>query len=832
MNFDFEGRQIAATSQDTIASALYRSGLREFGVSFAYRRPRGLLCVSGNCTNCQMHVNGVPNVTTCTAAAQEGMRVSRQTDDPGASTSGIGLGKVPGPEAAPAEYEHRYAKAEIVVIGGGPEGIQAALEAAKSSAGVWLVEKDAALGGRTRWLEPERAAALTTELSSSGVTLLVNAPCCGIYEGNLLAIVEKHPLPWIEERLLHLRAARVIVATGSYETPLLFENNDLPGIMLLGGAQRLLQFHSVLPGKRALIAGPESQVAFFVSRLAEAGCDVLGRIDANEILRAEGDRSLDRVITKTGAFVCDLLVIAGPRVPEASLLTQAGAKLSWDESADNYGVSDLPSGVEWCPDEYAQSPQSPPLPSLAEHEFTCTCHDVTSRELQDAIDAGFTHIETLKRVTKAMKGNCQSRMCALATAAHCAHATGNSLAQVGSTVLRPPNPPISLGALAGMHPPTLRLTPVHDRHVRLNPAWTNMAGWIRPRFYGASAGTPESDCVLAEYSSIRERVGIIDVSTLGKLSVCGPDAGWLLDRCYTHRFANLKPGRARYAVMCDEAGAILDDGMIARLSDAEFLVSTTTSNANLVQQIMELQLVDNLRAAAIVNLTAAHAAFNVAGPLARLTLAKLTSIPLGAESFPYMHCRQGEVAGIPATLIRIGFVGETGWEIHFRADRATAMWDSILEAGEEFGIRPVGVETQRVLRLEKKHIIVGIDTDALSTPFSTGLSWAVKFDKEDFLGRAMLAQFAAQQLKDQLVGFTSSFLPHDGAAVVLDGYPVGRVTSARYSPHRGTNIGLAWAPTQLVDSGAALQIASGSETFAAELCAEAFYDAAGLRLQM
>jgi sarcosine oxidase subunit alpha len=832
MKLEFEGRPVPIVPGDTIAAALYRDGLREFGASFAYRRPRGMLCGSGNCANCQMHVDGVPNVTTCTAPARDGMVVSRQIDDPGAATHGIGLGKVPAPDAPRAEYEHRYLSAPVVVIGGGPEGMEAAMEAARGGAAVWLIEKEATLGGRTRWLDPERAAALNRALDASGMTVLRNAACCGLYEDNLLAIVEKQPSPWIAERLLHLRAERIVVATGSYETPLIFENNDLPGVMLLSGAQRLLQLYGVTPGKRAVIADSGTSSAAFAPLLASAGCEVLSTIDPRDIQRVEGDRKVERVVTGSGAIACDLLIVCGPRVPEASLLTQAGAKLVWDDAAAFYRLAELPENIEWRPDALSQMPVNPPLPSLAANEFTCTCHDVMSQDLQRALDAGFSHIETLKRVTKAMKGQCQSRMCALATAAHCGHATGVPLGKVGAAVSRPPNPPISLGALAGMDVPMFRRTAMHEGHAARNPAWTNMAGWLRPKYYRATPSATESECILQEYTAVRERVGVIDVGTLGKVSVSGPDAAWLLDRCYTHRFGNLKPGRARYAVMCDEAGSIFDDGMIARLDETEFLVSTTTSNASVVQQIMELQLADNMRQAAVVNLTAGFAAINVAGPYARPTLEKLTSIPLDTESFPYMHCRCGDVAGIPATLIRIGFVGETGWELHFPANYGMEMWNRVLEAGEEFGIRPAGVETQRLLRLEKKHIIVGVDTDALSTPFSTGMGWVVKLDKQDFIGRAMLARLATAQPKDQLVGFRSEVLPYEGAAVVENDVPVGRVTSARYSPHCRTNIGLAWVPLAAAVDGALIQIETGNERITAELHSEPFYDPAGLRLQM
>ena len=293
---------------------------------------------------------------------------------------------------------------------------------------------------------------------------------------------------------------------------------------------------------------------------------------------------------------------------------------------------------------------------------------------------------------------------------------------------------------------------------------------------------------------MRQKVGMIDVSTLGKLSLKGRDGGKLLDKVYTSRFSDLKPGRVRYAVLCDEAGIILDDGTISRQAEDEFFITTTTGNLDFVEQWLEWWMAGAGLDAQITNLTSAMAAVNLAGPKAREVLSKLTSCDLSTEAFPYMACRSADVAGVPAILMRIGFVGETGWEIHYPAESGEHVWSALMEAGKPFGIRPFGMEAQRLLRLEKGHVIIGVDTDALTNPYDAGMAWVVKQEKDDFIGKFTLGKLAGAPSQQSLVGFlmNSEEIPEDGAAILVNGALAGRVTSARYSPAKQKPVGLGW----------------------------------------
>lgn len=376
---------------------------------------------------------------------------------------------------------------------------------------------------------------------------------------------------------------------------------------------------------------------------------------------------------------------------------------------------------------------------------------------------------------------------------------------------------------------------MHHAHEELGAVWMDMGNWQRPRYYVKYLGAAEKESVLLEYRAVREAAGLIDVSTLGKLDVRGADSGKLLDKVYTHRFSDLRLGRVRYALMCDEGGIILDDGTISRLSQNRYFVTTTSGNLDFVHQWLDWYLTGTGWDVHITNVTAGYGAMNLAGPQSRDILSKLTDCDLNSSSFPYMACREGKVNGISAILLRIGFVGETGWEIYCPAESAEELWRAILDVGREFGVRPFGVEAQRLLRLEKRHVIVGVDTDALTNPYEADMGWAVKLDKDDFVGKALLsyAHAAKYPSRERLVGFVlqAPGLPQDGAAVVVDGQPAGRVTSSRYSPAKMTGIGLAMVKSSKAQEGACIDVRVSGGLIKAKVTMTPFYDPEGVRLR-
>ena len=225
----------------------------------------------------------------------------------------------------------------------------------------------------------------------------------------------------------------------------------------------------------------------------------------------------------------------------------------------------------------------------------------------------------------------------------------------------------------------------------------------------------------------------------------------------------------------------------------------------------------------VVNVTGALAALNLAGPRAREALATLTDADLSADGFRYLDAKQIEVAGVRALALRIGFVGELGYELHFASPAGEHVWDALVGTGA----RPFGLEPQRILRLEKQHLIVGQDTDSESNLLGGGMAWLPKLDKDDFVGKWALEHMAERGLAERLVGFQMDVLPLEGAQIVGDGRPIGRVTSARRSAKAGAVIGLAWVPPELAVEDAELQVHVDGAPRSARVRLQPFYDPEG-----
>ena len=837
--------QVEGFRGDTIGSALYASGRRVFSRSFKYHRPRGLLCCSGHCPNCMMTVDGVPNVRVCVEPLHEGAVVTPQNvvgrldfdllsvvDKMGGPFTPVGfyyrtmirprfmwplyekflrgvagLGRLDEHAGHSRRYDVEHRRARVLVIGGGQAGRAAALAAATRGPGVVLVDE----GTRLRDAELE------------GVEVIAPARALGIWEGKLVPVDAGTVL-------YRYRAERVIVATGAVEQPLVFPGNDLAGVVLPEAVRRLVRDFSLRPGKRAVVLASDDEALEIADTLREAGVAVPRVVDLREgtrKLEAHGSGGkVKRIVVDGDATNCDLVVVSGGRQPAYSLLSQAGARVEYDDSLRVFVPTDLPDGVEAVGSVTGEGLERGVAAAAYEGRgkcFVCVCEDVTTKDVKRAIDEGFDSIELSKRYTTVTMGPCQGKLCQLPSIHLYANELRSYESAIGTTTARPPWAPVEMGLLAGRHLEPTRRTSLHFRHEELGAQMMWAGPWKRPYAYGEH---PED-----EVRAVHESLGVIDVSTLGKLFVEGPEAAQLLERLYPNRFGDLRPGRIRYGVLTSDGGRIMDDGTVARLEDDLYYVTTTSTGADAVTAWFEWWNAVWGYDAEIVNVTGALAALNLAGPQARAALGRLVedADDVSAEDFRYLDAKRLDVAGVPCLALRIGFVGELGYELHCPSPAAEHLWNRLLEEGA----RPFGLEPQRVLRLEKGHVIVGQDTDSESNLLSAGMPWLPKMDKDDFVGKYALEHFAERDAPEVLVGFTmeDDVVPAEGAQIVVEGRPAGRVTSARRSEQVGQVIGLAWLSPDRAEGGMRFEVRVDRRLLGARVHHGAFFDPAGERMR-
>ena len=471
-----------------------------------------------------------------------------------------------------------------------------------------------------------------------------------------------------------------------------------------------------------------------------------------------------------------------------------------------------------------------PLPLIAHpqgKDFVDFDEDLQIKDIQNAVKEGYREIELVKRFTTVGMGPSQGRHSAVATARLVAEATGRDMSTLGVTTARPPTAPETLGALAGPHHMAERRTALHGVHVGLGARMRPVGAWWRPYFYGS--GNSET-LVENEVRAVRTGVGILDVSTLGKLEVRGTDAGAFLDRIYTMAHASQPIGKVRYCLMLNEMGTVIDDGVAYRLAEDRFYVTATTGAVGRVYADMAFWNAQWRMDVDIVNLTAGMVGLNITGPLARNVIEALESdIDFSRDGFAYLTGKSGRVAGIDVHAMRIGFTGELSFELHAPASRAHDLWHAVMTAGEPHGLIPYGLEASRILRLEKGHILIGQDTDALTSPDELGFGWAVSKKKPFFVGKRALEMRRNLGLKRKLAAVRfapdTPDLPDESCLVLRNGAPVGHVTSVLRSPTLGHSIALAYVDAQDGEQGQRVTIrARNGAVVEGETCAHSFFD--------
>ena len=882
MHVEFEGRAVEAREGDTVASALYRSGLRVFSRSFKLHRRRGLYCLTGDCPNCLMTVDGEPGVRTCVTPVQDALKVRRERGWPSAERDAFGLldrlawllpvgfyykmllrprwawplaeklvRRMTGVgtvdlAVTPRERESVHERPDVLIVGAGVAGLAAALEATELGRTALLVDE----GEIGRTLPPgatrERVLELLAKVRSSElVRVLERAAAIGVYEGPLVPVVAEH--------LVHVvRPGQIVIATGAVERHAVFPGSDVPGVWLGRGAARLAGAHGVSPARTAVVVGSSAELADHIAVLERAGVEIAAAVvsagaavdlpdsilvhwDA-EVVAARGRRHVTGVRVRAGGsertIACDGIVLSTGLVPRDNLLRQTddpsvtgvgdvvapGCSPAEAEESGRQAVRGR-SGGQGVPHGDTSRATQQTL-AAASAGVVCLCEDVKVSDLKQAWEEGFRSTELLKRYATVTMGPCQGMLCHSHLTAF-AQAQGADAPMQAPTTARPPARPIKLeDAAAGIHIDIEHRTALHQRHLDLGATMEWLGAWKRPERYGH---------VLEEYWAVRRGVSVMDVGTLGKFLICGPDATAFLEQIYPCHVADLEPGRMRYALLLNEAGFVLDDGMICALGDGRYYCTLSTGGADQGEAWLRQWLEFFGLRVNLMNRTTALGAINVAGPSARELLSRLCDEPLDNEALPYVRHRELAVAGVPCRVLRLGFVGELSYELHHAASQSERLWDALLEAGADLEIKPHGVEALRLLRLEKGHILIGQDTDFDSTPASLSLGWAAKLDKDAFIGKRELERLAEIPVARKLTGFTfeGDTAPPEGSPLSADGRHVGYLTSSRFSPALGHGVALGFLDA--VGGAYSSTVVAGAQ--AGAVAEGAFYDPEGVRLR-
>ncbi|WP_296235571.1 sarcosine oxidase subunit alpha [uncultured Pseudomonas sp.] len=482
----------------------------------------------------------------------------------------------------------------------------------------------------------------------------------------------------------------------------------------------------------------------------------------------------------------------------------------------------------------------------APKQFVDLQNDVTAAGIELATREGFESVEHVKRYTALGFGTDQGKLGNINGLAIAARSMGISIVQMGTTMFRPNYTPVTFGAVAGRHCGELfdakRYTAMQAWHLKNGAEFEDVGQWKRP-WYFPKNGEDLHAAVARECLAVRNSVGILDASTLGKIDIQGPDAREFLNRVYTNAWTKLDVGKARYGLMCKEDGMIFDDGVTACLADNHFVMTTTTGGAARVMEWLEIYHQTEWPELKVyfTSVTDHWATMTLSGPNSRKLLAKVTDIDLDKDAFPFMSWKEGLVGGVPARVFRISFTGELSYEVNVQADYALGVWEQIIEAGKEFDLTPYGTETMHVLRAEKGFIIVGQDTDASVTPDDLNMGWCVGRTKPfSWIGkRGMNRDDCLREDRKQLVGLKpvnpNQVLP-EGAQLVFDpkqSIPmqmVGHVTSSYMSAAMGYSFAMAVVKGGLKRMGERVfaPLADGS-VIEAEICSSVFYDPKGDR---
>ena len=915
--FTFNGRPYQGFHGDTLASALLANGVQLVGRSFKLHRPRGIFSCGVEEPTALVDLGEgarrTPNVRATMIELEDGLVACSVNCWPGVgfdlgAVNGwfsamlpagfyyktfkwpdwhlfepairrmAGLGRASG-LADPDRYEEIAADADVLVIGGGVTGLSAALAAAENGAKTLLLTGGAQTGGVLGRRADHEVRELAAAAEDQGVRILRRTMAFGIYDHNLVCACETLPTAVtaatrapaasagaLRERLWKIRARAIILAAGAFERPMLFPDNDRPGVMLAGAAEAYVHAFGVACGRRVVIAANSDSAYGVAATLRAAGVEVVAVLDRRPAGAAAGVGTSDarapgagepggsgelRVLTGAaiaavagGARVrgctvatvdgsrrerlpCDLILSAGGFAPAVHLHSQAGGRLRWVDEASMFVPDGAPPGITSvgaCAGVFARdravahaieagaararglaAPAAPVggagLSLAATHwrstgkQFVDLQNDVTLRDVGLAALENYRSVEHLKRYTTTGMATDQGKTSNVNALVLMGGFTNRGPAEVGTTRFRPPYVPVSLGALIGrrvgpLYRPLKRL-PAETWHAAHGALFEQFGNWRRPAAYPA-AGESLDAAAQREAGAVRRGAGMLDGSPLGKLEIFGVDAARFLDLMYVGTLSDLPVGHARYGLLLNENGIVVDDGIVARMGGQRFWVNTTSAGVERTTAAFEewLQCEYSDLKVLVTPVTSRWGNVTVAGPKAWAWLASVgLDDALAPSSMRHMTLRDSVWEGIPLRVLRASFSGELGYEVNLPATHIEALLDRLWAKAADFGGVLYGIEALEILRTEKGYIHVGTDTDGTTLPGDIGFARALGRKAANFVGRRSLLRPAAlDPNRLQLVALApvdgKTRLPV-GAQIAAAPQPTateGHVTSSYWSP--------------------------------------------------
>ncbi|MFG1702381.1 2Fe-2S iron-sulfur cluster-binding protein [Nonomuraea sp. M3C6] len=814
MRFTFDGRSLVAEPGDTLAAALLRNGVRVVGRSVELGRPRGIFTAGPEEPNALVRVGADPMLAATTVELYDGLE----------AWSLRGKGRVDLDAADDRRCDKGYLHCDVLVIGGGPAGLAATVAAGQSGARVILVDDQPLLGGDllNSQVVLDGAPALEWVAGLSlPARVLTRTTAVGYYDHNYVVAVERRAQG---ERLWHIRARRVVLATGAHERSVAFPGNDRPGVMLASAARAYANRYGVRAGRRAVVFACADSGYEAARDLVACGMDVTVVDPRPEGLAHDVEVLAGQVVTGTTGdaegvltgvqvgdrhFPADLLAVAGGWNPAVHLFSQSQGRVRFDEAlqafvpgtsaqaersagacrgvygtreaiADGYAAGAeaaepaldgrRPEAAELRVPECDERPQRPPAALWTvdapsdEPAFVDLHRDVTVADLARATATGMRSVEHVKRYTTAGTGADQGKTSGAVVVGVMSALLGAAPGQVGTTTFRPPYAPVSFATLAGRDRGALsdpvRTTAMHDAHVARGAVFEDVGQWKRP-WYFPQDGEPMEAAVRRECRAARTSVAAMDASTLGKIDIRGGGAGEFLDRIYTNMYSTLAVGACRYGLMCTADGMVFDDGTTTRLAEDHFLMTTTTGNAAAVLDWLE-EWHQTEWPDLDVSFTSVTDHWATVAVVGPRAREIIAAVAPGAVELAFMRYASTSVLGVEGRVFRISFSGELAYEVNVPWRYGRALWEAVLDLGAV----PYGTETMHVLRAEKGFAIVGQETDGTVTPQDLGMSWIVSKRKPDFVGKRSHARpDTARNDRKRLIGL----LTDDPATLVEEG---------------------------------------------------------------